>query len=456
LCINHIEIRTEQSIDVAQYTNSRNIEVVTVELCKELADVRLQFQQVMGFYLGRLIEMKACYLDVTRLSPYALINAREQYRAKAAAAGISGPVENYFFVLITLAHCNEVLVKYGLEPFLKALHERMESGTNPRLMSELNGNAALVRLYESVKEQVGALGTDSEQGPDEDSVGGNAVPKKFSEGVGRSHPKLKALEELVLKHFKTCPHPDTRIMVFSQYRTSVENIAAVLDAHKPLVKAQCFIGQSNNASGRGLKQKDQIDVVKKFRDGVYNALVATSVGEEGLDIGDVDLIVCFDAHTSSTRLVQRMGRTGRKRQGKIVMLLTEGREVETYKRSQAIKSKVQRLILNGANNFRLYPDNPRMIPLICKPQVERIQVAAKPTFHVPRGRIKKRRSAAVDGLTEEELREYQERFEMDDEEDGDPLEDYDISRWSSQQSYPCAVHAVHHSKATMNLIVIMS
>jgi len=43
-------------------------------------------------------------------------------------------------------------------------------------------------------------------------------------------------------------------------------------------------------------------------------------------------------------------------------------------------------------------------------QVERIQVAAKPTFHVPRGRIKKRRSAAVDGLTEEELREYQERY----------------------------------------------
>jgi Fanconi anemia group M protein len=49
--------------------------------------------------------------------------------------------------------------------------------------------------------------------------------------------------------------------------------------------------------------------MKDFRDGGYNTLVSTCVGEEGLDIGDVDLIVCFDAHKSPIRLVQRMGRT---------------------------------------------------------------------------------------------------------------------------------------------------
>ena len=66
--------------------------------------------------------------------------------------------------------------------------------------------------------------------------------------------------------------------------------------------------------------------MKQFREGGYNTLVSTCVGEEGLDIGDVDLIVCFDAIKSSTRLVQRMGRTGRKREGRIVMLVTEGKE----------------------------------------------------------------------------------------------------------------------------------
>ena len=67
-------------------------------------------------------------------------------------------------------------------------------------------------------------------------------------------------------------------------------------------------------------------VMRQFRDGGYNTLVSTCVGEEGLDIGEVDLIVCFDAHKSPIRLAQRMGCTGRKRAGRIVMLVTEGKE----------------------------------------------------------------------------------------------------------------------------------
>lgn len=71
-------------------------------------------------------------------------------------------------------------------------------------------------------------------------------------------------------------------------------------------------------------------MVQKFRSGGYNTLVSTCVGEEGLDIGDVDLIICFDSHKSPIRLVQRMGRTGRKRAGRIVMLVTEGKEEKVY------------------------------------------------------------------------------------------------------------------------------
>lgn len=67
-------------------------------------------------------------------------------------------------------------------------------------------------------------------------------------------------------------------------------------------------------------------MVKRFREGGYNTLVSTCVGEEGLDIGEVDLIICFDAQKSPVRLVQRMGRTGRRRQGRIVLILAQGRE----------------------------------------------------------------------------------------------------------------------------------
>ena len=88
------------------------------------------------------------------------------------------------------------------------------------------------------------------------------------------------------------------------------------------------MGQAKTAGagGRGLKQKEQLQVVQRFKQGGFNVLVATSVGEEGLDIGEVDLIICFDSNKSPTRNIQRMGRTGRQRQGRIIFLLSAGRE----------------------------------------------------------------------------------------------------------------------------------
>jgi ERCC4-related helicase len=47
-----------------------------------------------------------------------------------------------------------------------------------------------------------------------------------------------------------------------------------------------------------LKQREQVEIIKNFREGVFNTLVATCIGEEGLDIGEVDLIICFDAQVS--------------------------------------------------------------------------------------------------------------------------------------------------------------
>lgn len=46
-----------------------------------------------------------------------------------------------------------------------------------------------------------------------------------------------------------------------------------------------------------------------------------------MDVGEVDLIICFDISQSSPiRLVQRMGRTGRQRDGHIIALVTDGKE----------------------------------------------------------------------------------------------------------------------------------
>jgi Lhr-like helicase len=49
-----------------------------------------------------------------------------------------------------------------------------------------------------------------------------------------------------------------------------------------------------------------------------------------VDIGEVDLIVNFDCLSSPIRMIQRVGRTGRKREGRVVTLVAEGQEEKTY------------------------------------------------------------------------------------------------------------------------------
>ena len=96
-----------------------------------------------------------------------------------------------------------------------------------------------------------------------------------------------------------------------------------------------FIGQSQTTTGtttKGFNQASQLMVMKKFREGTYNTLIATCVAEEGLDIGEVDLIVNFDATKNSNTQVQRSGRTGRKRDGRVVTLVTEGKEYRVRKK----------------------------------------------------------------------------------------------------------------------------
>lgn len=44
-------------------------------------------------------------------------------------------------------------------------------------------------------------------------------------------------------------------------------------------------------------------MIQKFKAGEFNLLVATSIGEEGLDIGEIDLIVCYDAQKTPVRMV---------------------------------------------------------------------------------------------------------------------------------------------------------
>jgi Fanconi anemia group M protein len=89
----------------------------------------------------------------------------------------------------------------------------------------------------------------------------------------------------------------------------------------------------------GLTQKQQVEIIQKFKDGEYNTLVATSVAEEGLDIPATDLVVFFEPIPSEIRSIQRKGRTGRKHEGRVVILLAKGSKDEAYFWSSNRKEK---------------------------------------------------------------------------------------------------------------------
>ena len=93
------------------------------------------------------------------------------------------------------------------------------------------------------------------------------------------------------------------------------------------VSAGILIGKAGET---GLKQKEQIEAVQKFRDGIFQVLVATRVGEEGLDIAEVNQVIFYDNVPSSIRYIQRRGRTGRKDTGKLVVLIAKNTIDERY------------------------------------------------------------------------------------------------------------------------------
>ncbi|KAG0261460.1 hypothetical protein DFQ27_002939 [Actinomortierella ambigua] len=222
------------------------------------------------------------------------------------------------------------------------------------------------------------------------------------------HPKLERLVGIVVEHFvqhqdrsdgiesrssstnadggSVPAEPDvngsedqlqTRIMIFANYRESVEEITRVLDAHRPMIRVSSFVGQASAKGKKGITQKEQQKLVSDFQKGHHNVLVATSIGEEGLDIGDVDLIICYDSHSSPIRMLQRMGRTGRKRKGKICLLLSEGQEEQKYRRSVTQYKNVQKSISSGSY-LEYYRQSPRILPPGPYPQVDMVRIEAEP------------------------------------------------------------------------------
>ena len=183
------------------------------------------------------------------------------------------------------------------------------------------------------------------------------------------HPKIIKLQEVLHDHFsRYASVGSTRAIVFTHARNSVDELLLHLKSMEPLCTALPFVGQAGPKSAatgfdaaKGQTQKQQQEVVDKFRKGVANVLVATCIGEEGLDIGAVDLVVFYDSVGSPIRMMQRLGRTGRKRSGSCVCLCTEGPEVKKFQSALRRHKQISTSLKRDLQSFVMYHSNPVMV-----------------------------------------------------------------------------------------------
>ena len=363
LGISRVEIRTEESLDIRQYVHSRKIETILFDNSDEMAMVMDLFSRALQPVLDRLNGMNAYWLrDPMTLTPYGCNQARQRWMAsdagRTASFGIKGMVNTIFSLLASLAHGIELLKFHGIGPFYhkilsfrNEIHAQGKKGG--KYANEINESEPFQTMMSRVQLWI--------NNPD-----------------FMSHPKLEYLQSVVMNHFldagegRDASDPSsTKVMVFAHYRDSAEEIARVLRRNDPMVRPHVFVGQANSKGSEGMDQKKQLDIIKKFQSGIYNTLVATSIGEEGLDIGEVDLIICYDASASPIRMLQRMGRTGRKRAGNIVVTLMKGKEENNFIKAKDNYEKMQSEIALGTRfNFH-DEESRRIVPRDIQPVVDK-------------------------------------------------------------------------------------
>ena len=282
LKISSVAERTEDSSDVKPYTQKTNTEWINVELPPELKaiqtllklalDERYDTLRKNGIRLAEQQSLSA----LLRNRPFVLTQNRKSAKP--------------LFTAIRIHYALNILEAHGITPFLKFCDRaKAKKGVGVKDLFELDPN--FTRAIHLAKD---------------------------AQSHGIEHSKIPKLKEVI----ESVPG---KALIFTSYRDSVDLIFNELT--KLGISAGILIGKSGVS---GLKQKKQIETVQNFRDGLFRVLVATRVGEEGLDIAEVNQVIFYDNVPSSVRFIQRRGRTGRKDTGKLVVLIAKNTIDETY------------------------------------------------------------------------------------------------------------------------------
>ena len=171
------------------------------------------------------------------------------------------------------------------------------------------------------------------------------------EDMEEIHSKVSFTRRVIRQEISR--NPDGRMIIFANYRDTVAAIVSFVE-DIPGIKPTPFVGQANREKD-GMSHSEQIKRLDAFRNGEYNVLVATSVGEEGLDIPRADLVLFYEPVGSEIRTIQRRGRTGRHDSGTVYVLIAqdtrdEGATAAATKREERMLIAIRR-VKNKRNSF---------------------------------------------------------------------------------------------------------
>ena len=335
LHIKQVQVRTLSSPDVKPYVGGIKVEWKSIVLPQIFHDTRQGFQEFLRDQIEAAQKIGLLAETVpSRIKLKEILEARQKLRELRTSTAISKDelrmISSGLYTCIHALKAIELLETQGfssLKRYVESLHARLR----------VRPSSALRKLMDHERVQRSLLLVDA----------------AVKEGI--DHPKIGELIKEVEEAFGRGAR---RIIVFTNYRATAAKLLEALNSRKDISAAR-LVGQVTKGDDRGLSQKEQAATLEQFKQGTFNVLVATQIGEEGLDIAECDIVVFYDNVPSAIRFIQRRGRTGRKGPGKATILTAVGTRDEAYywiaRRREKVMAEALRQIEISAKEDRKQP-----------------------------------------------------------------------------------------------------
>ena len=333
LFIEDIEVRTDNDEDLKPYVQETKVRYDLVELPEDFKESLNYLNVCLKERLTILKEFELVQ-SITSVSKTMLLKMQKELQFRISRGEKEPEVWKMISIVaeaMKVQHVLELLETQGVhsaEEYFKKIFKEAEAGkvkANKNLAVDVNFKSAFFKVSAMVEK-------------------------------GIQHPKLIKLKEIVKDEIKI----SDKILIFTNYRDSASRLKEELGKIEG-VSAELFIGQTKK-KGIGLSQKEQIATLERFKQGEFNVLIGTSVGEEGIDIPSVNLIVFYEPVPSAIRTVQRRGRTGRLEDGKVRVLVAKGTRDEAFRWTAFHKENRMHKVLQGLKS-KLSLNKPKELTL---------------------------------------------------------------------------------------------